>query len=213
MDPVTIAALISGGIAAGKGIASLIPSKAERHNNQRLKELLRQEELNQLGLSPEERQRMLTQAQQQAQASQQAADIQRRQLMGEQSAGQAIRQSLAVDSLNTQQQGKALQQAVMDAQQLSLVKEQQQRQEIEQRLAAKEQSGKENLDTVFDILQVPVDAYSDVKGLQELTGTTQADDQVSMLASQYGITAEQAQQFIEFSQTEDEQLAELLGAL
>jgi len=61
MGPLATAALISGGATLVGNLPSIIPSKYEREQNKRLKELERRQEMGLLGLTERQEQQMQTQ--------------------------------------------------------------------------------------------------------------------------------------------------------
>ena len=134
------AALISaaaGGVATG--IESL-PTPAEKENKRKLKELQAREEAETLGLTLQEQQSLYNEGEQLMRQRQQEAEAVQRQYMAQgASSGQAFERALAKEESAL----SARQAMVQGVQEQDYIKQEEQRQEIEDRLAADEQRKKE----------------------------------------------------------------------
>lgn len=134
------AALISaaaGGVATG--IESL-PTPAEKENKRKLKELQAREEAETLGLTSQEQQSLYNEGEQLMRQRQQEAEAVQRQYMAQgASSGQAFERALAKEESAL----SARQAMVQGVQEQDYIKQEEQRQEIEDRLAADEQRKKE----------------------------------------------------------------------
>lgn len=136
MDPFTIATLASAGIGGIQALVNALPTQQSRHNKKILEGLLDQESQGTLGLSGGERQAMERSA---MTPVRELADETRKR----QEAAQAALGNTSVADLGRTQQAaqqaiaRAGEQAGMQIEQADLAKKEQQRSEIEQRLAAK----------------------------------------------------------------------------
>ena len=139
------AALISaatGGVATG--IESL-PTPAEKENKRKLKALQAREEIGTLGLTSTEEQSLYNEGEQLIRARQKEAEAVQRQYMAQgTSSGQAFERALAKEesALNARQA------MVQGVQERDYTMQEDQRQEIEDRLAADEQRKKDRRSTI-----------------------------------------------------------------
>ncbi len=134
------AALISaaaGGVATG---IETLPTPAEKENKRKLKELQAREEAETLGLTSQEQQSLYNEGEQLMRQRQQEAEAVQRQYMAQgTSSGQAFERALAKEESAL----SARQAMVQGVQEQDYIKQEEQRQEIEDRLAADEQRKKE----------------------------------------------------------------------
>ena len=134
------AALISaaaGGVATG---IETLPTPAEKENKRKLKELQAREEAETLGLTLQEQQSLYNEGEQLMRQRQQEAEAVQRQYMAQgASSGQAFERALAKEESAL----SARQAMVQGVQEQDYIKQEEQRQEIEDRLAADEQRKKE----------------------------------------------------------------------
>lgn len=134
------AALISaaaGGVATG--IESL-PTPAEKENKRKLKELQAREQADTLGLTSQEQQSLYNEGEQLMRQRQQEADAVQRQYMAQgSSSGQAFERAMAKEEAALDARSAL----VMGVQEQDYIKQEEQRQEIEDRLAADEERKKE----------------------------------------------------------------------
>lgn len=134
------AALISaaaGGVATG--IESL-PTPAEKENKRKLKELQAREQADTLGLTSQEQQSLYNEGEQLMRQRQQEADAVQRQYMAQGgSSGQAFERAMAKEEAALDARSAL----VMGVQEQDYIKQEEQRQEIEDRLAADEERKKE----------------------------------------------------------------------
>ena len=134
------AALISaaaGGVATG---IETLPTPAEKENKRKLKELQAREEAETLGLTSQEQQSLYNEGEQLMRQRQQEAEAVQRQYMAQgASSGQAFERALAKEESAL----SARQAMVQGVQEQDYIKQEEQRQEIEDRLAADEQRKKE----------------------------------------------------------------------
>ena len=134
------AALISaaaGGVATG---IETLPTPAEKENKRKLKELQAREEAETLGLTSIEQQSLYNEGEQLMRQRQQEAEAVQRQYMAQgTSSGQAFERALAKEESAL----SARQAMVQGVQEQDYIKQEEQRQEIEDRLAADEQRKKE----------------------------------------------------------------------
>lgn len=152
-------ALISaaaGGVATG--IESL-PTPAEKENKRKLKELQAREEAETLGLTLQEQQSLYNEGEQLMRARQQEAEAVQRQYMAQgASSGQAFERALAKEESAL----SARQAMVQGVQERDYIKQEEQRQEIEDRLAADEQRKRDRRSAITagikGTAQVSVDA-------------------------------------------------------
>ena len=134
------AALISaaaGGVATG---IETLPTPAEKENKRKLKELQAREEAETLGLTSQEQQSLYNEGESLMRQRQQEAEAVQRQYMAQgASSGQAFERALAKEESAL----SARQAMVQGVQEQDYIKQEEQRQEIEDRLAADEQRKKE----------------------------------------------------------------------
>lgn len=134
------AALISaaaGGVATG---IETLPTPAEKENKRKLKELQAREEAETLGLTSQEQQSLYNEGESLMRQRQQEAEAVQRQYMAQgTSSGQAFERALAKEESAL----SARQAMVQGVQEQDYIKQEEQRQEIEDRLAADEQRKKE----------------------------------------------------------------------
>lgn len=134
------AALISaaaGGVATG---IETLPTPAEKENKRKLKELQAREAAETLGLTSQEQQSLYNEGEQLMRQRQQEAEAVQRQYMAQgASSGQAFERALAKEESAL----SARQAMVQGVQEQDYIKQEEQRQEIEDRLAADEQRKKE----------------------------------------------------------------------
>ena len=134
------AALISaaaGGVATG---IETLPTPAEKENKRKLKELQAREEAETLGLTSIEQQSLYNEGESLMRQRQQEAEAVQRQYMAQgTSSGQAFERALAKEESAL----SARQAMVQGVQEQDYIKQEEQRQEIEDRLAADEQRKKE----------------------------------------------------------------------
>tara|TARA_R110000744_G_scaffold164983_1_gene282076 strand:- start:173 stop:823 length:651 start_codon:yes stop_codon:yes gene_type:complete len=134
------AALISaaaGGVATG---IETLPTPAEKENKRKLKELQAREAAETLGLTSQEQQSLYNEGEQLMRQRQQEAEAVQRQYMAQgTSSGQAFERALAKEESAL----SARQAMVQGVQEQDYIKQEEQRQEIEDRLAADEQRKKE----------------------------------------------------------------------
>lgn len=145
LGAIATAALISaatGGVATG--IESL-PTPAEKENKRKLKALQAREEIGTLGLTSTEEQSLYNEGEQLIRARQKEAEAVQRQYMAQgTSSGQAFERALAKEesALNARQA------MVQGVQERDYTMQEDQRQEIEDRLAADEQRKKDRRSTI-----------------------------------------------------------------
>lgn len=134
------AALISaaaGGVATG---IETLPTPAEKENKRKLKELQAREAAETLGLTSQEQQSLYNEGESLMRQRQQEAEAVQRQYMAQgTSSGQAFERALAKEESAL----SARQAMVQGVQEQDYIKQEEQRQEIEDRLAADEQRKKE----------------------------------------------------------------------
>jgi uncharacterized protein YoaH (UPF0181 family) len=134
------AALISaaaGGVATG---IETLPTPAEKENKRKLKELQDRENADTLGLTSQEQQSLYNEGESLMRQRQQEAEAVQRQYMAQgTSSGQAFERALAKEESALD----ARQAMVQGVQEQDYIKQEEQRQEIEDRLAADEQRKKE----------------------------------------------------------------------
>jgi hypothetical protein len=179
-------ALISaaaGGVATG--IESL-PTPAEKENKRKLKELQAREEAETLGLTLQEQQSLYNEGEQLMRARQQEAEAVQRQYMAQgASSGQAFERALAKEESAL----SARQAMVQGVQERDYIKQEEQRQEIEDRLAADEQRKRDRRSAITagikGTAQVGVDAIQKDK---DEKGEAAKREQTRQLAGYLGMS-------------------------
>jgi len=209
LGAIATAALISaatGGVATG--IESL-PTPAEKENKRKLKELQAREEAETLGLTSQEQQSLYNEGEQLMRQRQQEAEAVQRQYMAQgTSSGQAFERALAKEESAL----SARQAMVQGVQEQDYIKQEEQRQEIEDRLAADEQRKKERRSKLAGFVkstgQTGMKAYE--LDLDE-QGVAATDAQTAELAQLLGMSeAEAAKLAGELGQNPD--IAQMLAA-
>lgn len=203
------AALISaaaGGVATG---IETLPTPAEKENKRKLKELQAREEAETLGLTSQEQQSLYNEGEQLMRQRQQEAEAVQRQYMAQgASSGQAFERALAKEESAL----SARQAMVQGVQEQDYIKQEEQRQEIEDRLAADEQRKKERRSKLAGFVkstgQTGMKAYE--LDLDE-QGVAATDAQTAELAQLLGMSeAEAAKLAGELGQNPD--IAQMLAA-
>lgn len=203
------AALISaaaGGVATG---IETLPTPAEKENKRKLKELQAREEAETLGLTSQEQQSLYNEGEQLMRQRQQEAEAVQRQYMAQgSSSGQAFERALAKEESAL----SARQAMVQGVQEQDYIKQEEQRQEIEDRLAADEQRKKERRSKLAGFVkstgQTGMKAYE--LDLDE-QGVAATDAQTAELAQLLGMSeAEAAKLAGELGQNPD--IAQMLAA-
>ena len=203
------AALISaaaGGVATG---IETLPTPAEKENKRKLKELQAREEAETLGLTSQEQQSLYNEGEQLMRQRQQEAEAVQRQYMAQgTSSGQAFERALAKEESAL----SARQAMVQGVQEQDYIKQEEQRQEIEDRLAADEQRKKERRSKLAGFVkstgQTGMKAYE--LDLDE-QGVAATDAQTAELAQLLGMSeAEAAKLAGELGQNPD--IAQMLAA-
>ena len=209
LGAIATAALISaatGGVATG--IESL-PTPAEKENKRKLKELQAREAAETLGLTSQEQQSLYNEGEQLMRQRQQEAEAVQRQYMAQgTSSGQAFERALAKEESAL----SARQAMVQGVQEQDYIKQEEQRQEIEDRLAADEQRKKERRSKLAGFVkstgQTGMKAYE--LDLDE-QGVAATDAQTAELAQLLGMSeAEAAKLAGELGQNPD--IAQMLAA-
>jgi len=203
------AALISaaaGGVATG---IETLPTPAEKENKRKLKELQAREAAETLGLTSQEQQSLYNEGEQLMRQRQQEAEAVQRQYMAQgASSGQAFERALAKEESAL----SARQAMVQGVQEQDYIKQEEQRQEIEDRLAADEQRKKERRSKLAGFVkstgQTGMKAYE--LDLDE-QGVAATDAQTAELAQLLGMSeAEAAKLAGELGQNPD--IAQMLAA-
>lgn len=167
MDPLTLALIAGGGALVG-GLPDIIPSKFEREQKARLKDLQRRQELGTLGLSPEEQALISSQFEtQQAQA-----DARQRALMEQYSsvAGTPAGSALAMQEAGLQSKQVGAEQARAVAQ-ANLAQKQAQEQEIIDLQTAQGEMARQRAEALVAPLEAGTSAYIQGQTLKTLAGT------------------------------------------
>lgn len=166
MDPLTLALIAGGGALVG-GLPDIIPSKFEREQKARLKDLQRRQELGTLGLSPEEQALISSQFEtQQAQA-----DARQRALMEQYSsvAGTPAGSALAMQEAGLQSKQVGAEQARAVAQ-ANLAQKQAQEQEIIDLQTAQGEMARQRAEALVAPLEAGAGAYIQGQTLKTLAG-------------------------------------------
>lgn len=203
------AALISaaaGGVATG---IETLPTPAEKENKRKLKELQAREAAETLGLTSTEEQSLYNEGESLMRQRQQEAEAVQRQYMAQgTSSGQAFERALAKEESAL----SARQAMVQGVQEQDYIKQEEQRQEIEDRLAADEQRKKERRSKLAGFVkstgQTGMKAYE--LDLDE-QGQSATDAQTAELAQLLGMSEVEAAKLAgELGQNPD--IAQMLAA-